>query len=220
MSMLKEQDKKAIRERLAQLKGNVRIINFTQELECEFCKDTRELLKDVSELSNKISFESYDFVNDKEKVQEFNIDKIPATIVMGEKDYGIRFYGIPAGYEFASLLEAIEMVGNGQSTLSPKSIAKIKDVKKPVRLQVFVTPTCPYCPAAVVTAHKLAMANPMITGDMVEATEFPHLSMKYNVRGVPRVVINEDAHFEGALPEDAYVERILQAVSEPIAEEN
>jgi glutaredoxin-like protein len=217
MSMLKEQDKKAIRARLAQLKENVRIINFTQELECEFCKDTRELLKDVNELSNKISFESYDFVNDKEKVQEFNIDKIPATVVMGERDYGIRFYGIPAGYEFASLLEAIEMVGSGQPALSSHAVAKIRDINKPVRLQVFVTPTCPYCPAAVVTAHQLAMANPMITSDMVEATEFPHLSMKYNVRGVPRVVINEENQFEGALPEEAYVEKVLEAVSEPVA---
>ncbi|MCZ6776027.1 MAG: glutaredoxin [Ignavibacteria bacterium] len=154
-----------IRERLAQLKGKVRIINFTQELECEFCKDTRKLVKDVSELSNKISFESYDFVSDKEKVQEFNIDKIPATVVMGDRDYGIIFYGIPAGYEFASLLEAIEMVGKGQPTLSTHAVAKVKDIKKPVRLQVFVTPTCPYCPAAVVTTHQLAMANPLITAD-------------------------------------------------------
>jgi len=170
-----------------------------------------------SELSNKISFESYDFVSDKEKVQEFNIDKIPATVVMGDRVYGIRFYGIPAGYEFASLLEAIEMVGKGQPTLSTHTVAKVKDIKKPVRLQVFVTPTCRYFPATVVTAHQLAMANPSITADMVEATEFPHLSMKYNVHSVPRVVINEETHFEGALPEEGYLEKVLEAVSEPVA---
>ena len=121
------------------------------------------MVKDFRELSNKISFESYDFVSDKEKVQELNIDKIPATDVMGDRDYGIRFYGIPAGYEFASLLEAIEMVGKGQPTLSTHTVAKVKDIKKPIRLQVFVTPTCPYFPATVVTAHRLAMANPLIT---------------------------------------------------------
>lgn len=213
MSILKEKDKEVVRTRLAELKGSVRIINFSQELNCDYCRDTRELLRDVSELSDKIKFESYNFVTDKDKVAEFNIDKVPAAVVMGERDHGIRFYGIPAGYEFATLLEVIEMVGRGEHGLSPSTLEKLNGITSPVRLQVFVTPTCPYCPAAVLTAHQLAMANPYITGEMVEATEFPELARRYNVRGVPRVVINEHSHFEGALPEEMYVDEVLKAVT-------
>ena len=81
-----------------------------------------------------------------------------------------------------------------------------------MKIQVFVTPTCPYCPAAVRMAHKLAMANPNIYGEAVEATEFPALSQKFYVMGVPKTVINEGAvQFEGAYPEDDFVEKVLEA---------
>jgi len=50
----------------------------------------------------------------------------------------------------------------------------------------------------------------MVTADMVEATEFPHLAIKYQVRGVPRTVINEDLHIEGAVPEAMLLDRISE----------
>jgi glutaredoxin len=84
-------------------------------------------------------------------------------------------------------------------------------IDKPLHLQVFVTPTCPYCPKAVRMAHKAAIENENITADMVEAAEFPHLSMRYNVRGVPRTVIGEDFPIEGAVPEMAFVEKVMEA---------
>ena len=82
-------------------------------------------------------------------------------------------------------------------------------LRDPVHIQVFVTPTCPYCPCAVVLAHKLAMASELVTADMVEATEFPHLANKYHVHGVPRTVVNETIHIEGAVPEAALMSEIM-----------
>src|SRR5690606_36762162 len=81
-----------------------------------------------------------------------------------------------------------------------------------VHLQVFVTPTCPYCPRAVVLAHAMAIASDRVRADMVEATEFPHLSMKYNVMGVPRTVINDREFVEGAVPEYMLVDAIRAAL--------
>lgn len=78
-------------------------------------------------------------------------------------------------------------------------------------MQVFVTPTCPYCPKAVRLAHKAAIENDNITADMVEATEFPHLSMRYDVRGVPRTVVGENFPIEGAVPEMEFVEKLVEA---------
>jgi len=63
----------------------------------------------------------------------------------------------------------------------------------------------------VVLAHKLAMASDFISADMVEATEFPHLALKYQVQGVPRTVINELTHIEGAVPESALVSQLMAA---------
>lgn len=213
MTILKEKDRQEIKERFEELKGNVRLLFFTQELECQFCSETGQLLGEVAELSDKIKLETYNLVTDKEIADKYNVTKIPATVVMSEsKDYGIRYFGIPSGYEFASLLESIEMVSTGKTQLSEGVIEKVKQIDKPVHIQVFVTPTCPYCPPAVLMGHALALLNDNIKADMIEATEFPHIANKYNVRGVPRIVINEDHHFEGALPEQQYLEEVLHVV--------
>ena len=82
---------------------------------------------------------------------------------------------------------------------------------KPVHIQVFITPTCPYCSRAVQLAHKLALENDFIVADMIEAIEFPHLSNRYQVQAVPKADINEKVQFEGALPEPAFVDYVLAA---------
>ncbi|HID02639.1 MAG TPA: hypothetical protein EYP18_05465 [Desulfobacterales bacterium] len=111
------------RERLiknlsGKLKDKVRLVIFTQEFECEFCKEARELLEETASLSDKIETEMYDFLKDKNKAEELEIDKIPAIAVLGGKDYGIRFYGVPAGFEYTTLIEDIIMVSNKSTNLS------------------------------------------------------------------------------------------------------
>ena len=60
-------------------------------------------------------------VGDKAKADYYKVEKIPATIVEGEEDYGIRFYGIPGGYEFASLIHALKTVSSNSSALSTET---------------------------------------------------------------------------------------------------
>lgn len=200
-----------ISKQLADLNRDVKLVMFTQEIECMYCRETRTLLEELVQTSEKLKLEVFNFIIDKEKAEELGIDKIPAIAIMeGEKDFGIRYYGIPSGYEFASLLEDIKMVGTGQVELSDDLIEKVKSIDKDVHLQVYVTPTCPYCPRAVIAAHKFAYLNPNIKADMVEATEFPHLARKYNVMGVPRTIINEDDFIEGAVPEEMLLEKIFE----------
>ncbi len=119
----------------------VRLVMFTQEIECEYCAETRQLVEEIAELSPKITAEIYNFVTDKPKAEEYKVDKIPAIAVIGQKDYGIRFYGIPSGYEFTTLLEDIVDVSRGESGLSEASKKAIATLTKPVHIQVFVTPT-------------------------------------------------------------------------------
>jgi len=215
MSMISDKDKKAVSDRLSKLTGSVKLVIFTQDMECQFCKETRELVEEVAALSDKITAEVKDFLKEEGEAKKLGIDKIPAIGVIGEgdKDYGIRFYGIPAGYEFMSLLESIEIVSKGESGLSANGKEKIKGLSKPVHLQIFVTPTCPYCPRAVVQAFRMAMESPNVTASMVEATEFPHLANKYQVSGVPHTVIGESPQpMIGAYPEAAALDLILNAV--------
>ncbi|MCD6166442.1 glutaredoxin [candidate division KSB1 bacterium] len=211
MAMLEDKVKDQVKKELAGLKEEVKLIVFTQELECQYCRENRILAEEVASLSDKIGIEVYNFAIDKEKVEEYKVDKIPAIVVMGEKDYGIRFYGLPGGYEFVSLIEAIKVVSARDSGLAPESRELVKKLTRPVHIQVFVTLTCPYCSRAVELAHKLALESDLIRSDMVEAAEFPQLVNKYNVMAVPKIVINGEIQFEGALPEPAFLEQVMKA---------
>ena len=212
MAILNEQVRQQVKKEFANLQDDVRLVVFTQELECQYCRENRSMAEEIAAISSKITTEVYNFITDKEKANAYKIDKIPAIVVEGVKDYGIRFYGIPAGYEFSSLIEAIKIVSKRDSGLSPESKKLLKRIDKPVHIQVFVTPTCPYCPMAVKLAHKLALESDFITADMIEAAEFPHLANKYNVFGVPKTVVNEKIQFEGALPEAAFVSQALSTI--------
>jgi glutaredoxin-like protein len=198
----------------------VRLVIFTQTLECAYCRQNRELLEEIAGLSDQVTAEVYDFVEDKEQVKAYAVDKIPAVAVVGEEDYGIRFYGIPAGYEFTSLVHAIRLVGGLGSQLDEETRTKLGALGDPVHLQVFVTPTCPYCPQAVALSYEMAYASPMVRADGIESTEFPQLAVKYQVAGVPRTVINEDTTVEGAAPPDMLLDKIVEALAaQPEGEE-
>jgi glutaredoxin-like protein len=214
MSFISGEDVKTVGDILSKISSGIKILVFSQKMACQYCRETIELMQELQDLSSgKIQLEVFDFVNDKDQVKNYRIDKIPATVLLSEDgtDYGIRFYGIPSGYEFSSLLESIQMVAKGEPQVSDITKDMIKKIINPLRLQVFVTPTCPYCPNSVITAHKLAMLNKNITADMVEVTEFPHLTNKYQVHGVPRTMIGEFEAIEGAVPEQNFVKRVVDA---------
>jgi glutaredoxin-like protein len=140
MPILGDKERDLIKKELAGLTGPVNLVNFTQKLECGYCKETSQIITEVAALSDKIESKIYDFVADKDAVEKFNIEQIPATVVMGAEDNGIRFYGIPSGYEFTSLLETIRLVSSGNSGLSPKTKEILARLKKPLKLEVLVTP--------------------------------------------------------------------------------
>ncbi|HZT71060.1 MAG TPA: hypothetical protein VFC10_15100 [Terriglobia bacterium] len=141
MGLLRDEDAAEIRRRLSGMTAPVRLIHFTQELNLEYGRETRQVLEELAGLSDKLSLEVYDFLLDKEKVSEYKVDKAPATVIRNGKDYGIRYYGMPAGYEFSTLLDAILDVSRGQTGLALESKEKLARLTQPVHLEVFVTPT-------------------------------------------------------------------------------
>ena len=217
MSLLNPEIQNQVRAAFEPLEAEVKLVLFTQgegdTLECDFCAETRQLIEEVASLSDKITVEVRDFVKDAEIAEVYGIDKIPAIAVTrgGEdpKDFGIRLYGVPSGYEFGTLIEDIRMVSTNLAGLNEATKHDLARLNEPVHIQVFVTPTCPYCPRAVLLAHQLALASPFVTADMVEATEFPHLANRYHVHGVPRTVISDVIHIEGAVPEKALVSKLM-----------
>jgi glutaredoxin-like protein len=132
---------------------------------------------------------------------------------MNGEDRGLKYYGVPSGYEFITFLEAVKTISADNSGLSATTKDFLKTLTKPVHLQVFVTPTCPHCPRAAIIALKMAYESPMVTADIIEAIEFPQLAMKYGVQGVPKTVINDNIDLEGGVPEQMFVDAIKEAIS-------
>ena len=205
-----------VKEMFSELSSDVNLHMFTRKDHCLLCNETLSLAEQVSNQSDKVTLDHCECETTSEKAQKWRIERHPAIVIEGAPIKGlIRFYGIPSGYEFGSLIESIMMAGrDGEPDLEPEVIEEVKKIEKPVHLQVFVTPTCPYCPRAVLTAFKFAMLNENITADCVEATEFQELSMKYRVQGVPKTVINENFDVIGAVPERMVLDKIKEAISD------
>ncbi|MCX7810126.1 MAG: thioredoxin family protein [Leptospiraceae bacterium] len=208
MKLLNADTQKEVQSILQEMKDPVKMILFVKNEDCIYCKETQQLLEEVKELNDKISLEVYNIDFAKEKAEYYNIDKAPAIILENGSDFGIRFYGIPSGYEFGTLLQDLIYVSKKETELSPSTKDFIKKINKPLHIQVFVTPTCPYCPRAVLMAHQMALESEFITADMIEATEFPDLANKYRVYGVPKIVVNEVVQIEGAVPESTFINKI------------
>jgi glutaredoxin-like protein len=210
MSLIPDDKKELLKNEFSEkLEKPVKILMFTQEIECRFCADTRQLAQELATLSDKITVEVYDFVADAAKTKEYGIAKIPALAIIGEKDYGVRIYGIPYGYELQTLIEAVINVSRGKTDLSDKTKTILADVKVPVHIQVFVSLTCHHCPVAAAVAHKLAVESDFVRADVIDGSEFPQLAQKYAVMGVPKVIINEKIEFMGAFNEDLFAEHVL-----------
>jgi alkyl hydroperoxide reductase subunit F len=211
--IIDEATKLELQSILTALTSPIRLLFFTQNNACPECIQQQKLLEELVSLSDKLELEIYDFVLHSDEARKYKIDKIPATAVVGKRDYGIRFYGLTAGYEFTSLLEAIILGSTGESGLEPQLEILVSNIKEQVHIQVMVTLTCPYCQQMVHIANQFAIVNDNIRADMVEASQFPQLVQMYDVTGVPKSIINEVHSFEGALPAVSVYLEILKAVN-------
>jgi len=210
MAIFTEEIKKQLVDMLGEIPKKVHIAFFGSESNCRSCKDTKSFISEFSELNEKIQLSVYDTEKDSAYAKELGVDKVPSMVVLDEnyKDFGMRFYGIPAGYEIHSLISAVRELGGIPADLPSEIEERISKLEKDIHIRVFVTPTCPYCPGAVITGHRLAMLNDRIVAEAVEANSFPDESSKYGVRGVPKIVINETHEFVGSQPITKFLEII------------
>jgi alkyl hydroperoxide reductase subunit F len=199
-----------LNELFKKLDEPVQLLLFTEPSACGACADQRRLLEELSGLSDKLSLQVHPL--DSGEALTYAIEKAPATVVRGEKDYGIRFFGLTGGYEFSSLIEAIELVSRGRPLVEPAIAALGKAINRPTHIETMVTLSCPYCPNMVRLIHQLAFVNENVRADMVDAAEFPQLVNRYEVHGVPLTAVNGKRAFEGALEPDQAVLEILKIV--------
>jgi glutaredoxin-like protein len=214
MAILNDEVQGQVKEMLGTLPNAVRLLVFTKSEDCPYCDTIVELTTELSELVDDLTVEVFDVADGSEELEAYNIDKAPAIAIVGEKDYGLRFFGIPANYEFSTLLHGIQVAALGTSTqLDDTTRDYLQTLEKPVHYQVFVTPTCPYCPGAATLAYDMAVESENIHSEVVEASEFQALSSDYDVMGVPLSVINDTERVEGRAPAEMIVEAMKKAVA-------
>jgi glutaredoxin-like protein len=208
--LMNEEVQNQLREIFGEMKQDITMVLFTKEGECVTCEETKSLLMEVEELSDKIHVVLKDFEKDIEDVEKYNIEMVPSFVILDHNNeyQGVKFNGIPAGHEINSFVPAIlEM--SGVTGEVPAAIAeRIAKITKPINIKVFVTLSCPHCPGAVANAHKLAMLNGNIEGEMIEAQTFSELSNKHNVSGVPKIVINDKYELVGNQPIEEFLKTI------------
>ncbi len=199
---------------LVDMQDEVQVKLYVDTLECDTCKETNQLLSEMSEVEDKIKYELIDTEGDKTVGAEYGVTMYP-TIVMLDKDgndKGVRFYGIPAGHEINSLLAALVDMSGKPLDLDEETVEAIKAIDTYTDIKVFVTLTCPHCPGAVTKAHRIAMLNPSyVKASMVEAQTFGQLSAQHDVQSVPKIVINDSHDFVGNQPMEVFLETIAKA---------
>ena len=146
MALITPADQERLREAFAEMERPVRLLFFTQTLDCETCPQTRQILDELPPLSVRVTIEEVNFVLDADRTKEYGIDRVPAVAIAYEdagslKDSRIRFLGTPAGYEFISLVQAVLLAGGRAPQLSVESQQRLAAVNRPVTMQVFTTPT-------------------------------------------------------------------------------
>ncbi len=210
MGVLKEHEREYVSKVFKFVNDEVTLSLFRQDHESLSERETRQILEELSSISDKIVLRFFDSEVDKEKFENYQVDKLPGVVVEGVRDYGIRYFGTPGGYLVSSLIEDVIQISKKKSDLKDNSKNKLKDILHPLNLQVFVTPTSPYCPALVNLSHRMAIENNNISAHAVDITEYPHLAMRYNITDVPFTIVNYKISIEGALDEKDYIEKIVQ----------
>lgn len=198
-----------IKEILNNMKNEITIKLFIDGA-CDTCLETKQLLEETAALNEKIKLVVHETKTDVEEAKKYDITLTPSFIFLDDKGVykGVKFSGFPGGHEINSFLTAIiEMSGNTPEY--PQALLdRVAKIDKPVDIKVFVTLSCPHCPPAVETAHRLAMLNPNIKGVMIEAQTFNDLSNKYKVSGVPKIVINDKHELLGNQPMEEFLRKI------------
>ena len=206
--LLNEEVQNQLKQVFEELKNAVTMVLFTSEEDCESCETTLNLLTEVSELSDKLNLRVYDLKSDEAK--KYDIDLAPSFVLLDHNGeyHRVKFNGIPAGHEINSFISALIEMSGAESEVPAELLERIQKIDKPVNIKVFVTLSCPHCPGAVQKAHKLAMLNKNVTGEMIEAQTFYELSEKFNVTGVPKIIINDSLELVGNQPIERFLDQI------------
>jgi len=141
MAFLQARDEAAVKKEFERIGGPVKLTVFASELGGENNTQTVALIREVAALSDQLSVTVLNPHIDREQAEAYGVSESPVVVVEGARDYGIRFLGIPAGYEFSNLIDSIVAVSTGEAGLTEETKTALAGLTEDVTIKVFATPT-------------------------------------------------------------------------------
>src|SRR5205814_8973492 len=228
VGLFRESEEQAVRDLFAKLEHAIELVLVLGPEETpmpgardiDFAGEAQKLVEGLAELGELVSTRVLDCAGEPPgapappplvRFADEPLRGFPAIALLADgDDTGIRYYGLPWGYELSSLVGAVVEAGRPESSLHERSLELLDGLERDVAIEVFVTPACPHCPPAVLMAYRAALASPRVTAAAVEATEFPALADAIDVYSVPAIVIGGVPRYDGAVPERVFFQRLLE----------
>jgi len=186
-----------LKEVLSKMEKEVTLVSIIDE-SLPKSLELRDLVLDISTLSNNLKSEIYIKGSNPEIEEKINADKFPIVALLDNKgNYsGVKFHGVPGGHELNSFILSIyNLAGPGQS-IDDDILSRIKSINKKVNIKIGVSLSCHFCPDVVTASQRIAIENENVEAEMINLAEFPDLKNKYNIRSVPAIIINDEkVHF-------------------------
>lgn len=193
---------------LTKLGGPVRVRVFAVPDHCVFCNTVEELVNRLAEMSEKVHIFRSGFDPEEPAARDYGVERHPTIAIHGKRSFGIRFSGVPMGYQFGIFVEDLVMASTGEADLSEEVKIKLRSVGRPVGIQVYTLPDCLGSPQMARAAHKFSIENDNITADVINVLEFGELAAGKGVLETPKTFIDGKVEIQGVVTERELAERI------------
>ncbi|MDQ1331048.1 MAG: thioredoxin reductase [Thermodesulfobacteriota bacterium] len=202
-----EEFKRGLKKAFDRMDREIKLILFTERGKDDvFVQATREIIGIFRTLTDKITFREYSL--DHKMAKKYKIKTAPVLLIHPEV-YNIRWMGAPMGEEVRTLLEALLLVGSGNSWLGDQARNVIRKIDSPRNVKVFVSVTCPYCPQQAVNAVKAVVEKPdLISLEIIDVQSRQDLAVEYGAQGVPQTFANDLLIGQGAQSEEVFADSL------------
>ena len=205
--MFSDSDKSALERRFASLVEPITLLVFADDE--PISKQLMELANALAATSDKIKVDVQPADSGRNpKMRELKLDHWPVLIPTKGDFTRIRYYGVPAGYEIAPMVEGLVELSVSSTGLSPKAREALSTVRRKANVKIFVLPSCHFCPIVAKHAYRASIESKNVSVDVIDAQMFPDLATRHAVMGVPKVILNDNLDITGAMDEVEFFNKL------------
>ena len=162
--------------------------------------EMENVIKEISSISDKISFSSFNLGENPELENKIKLNRTPVIALLDEKgNYsGIKYSTIPGGHELNSFILAMYNVAGPGQKLNEDTLNKIHNIKKFIDIKIGISLSCTKCPDTVQAAQRIATENSNVQVEIIDVFSFREFKEKHKIMSVPAMVVNDEKVYFGS----------------------